>query len=331
MSTIKPEQAEEFYRQMYLIQEFEKRAYELFTKGILPGSVHSYRGEEAVAVGVMANLEPKDYVFSTHRGHGHCLAKGVDPKRMMAELLGKGAGLCGGKGGSMHLFDPERGLLGCNGIVGSGIPMAVGVGLSIRHKGTDQVSVCFFGDGGANVGAFHESLNMASIWNLPVIFVCENNRYAMSTAWDTVTAVERISDRAAAYSMPGLTVDGMDVEAVYAAAAKFVNLARQGHGPCLLEFTTYRYRGHSRFDPDSGPYRTKDEWDAWAARDPMQVMISKGLISAAKAKAIAAAVEQQIEEVAQYALDAPLPEPASALDDVFYPIAGLEDQIVGGK
>lgn len=316
MVAITREQAREFYRQMYLIRRFEERAYELYMQGIMPGTIHAYIGEEAIAVGVCGNLRPEDYVLSTHRGHGHCLAKGSDPKAMLAEMLGKSAGLCRGKAGSMHLFDFPKGILGCNGIVGAGIPMSIGVGLSIKHRGTDQVCVCFFGDGASNQGTFHESLNMASIWKLPVVFVCENNAYAMSTKYDSVTSVERIADRAPGYSMPGRTVDGMDVEAVYDASGEFIDSARQGQGPSLLECLTYRFRGHSRWDPDYGPYRTKEELDDWKERDPLTVMVSKRLISAETAGEIEIAVQQEVEQAVQYALDAPLPEPSRALEDV---------------
>jgi len=331
MSVVTPEQAREFYRRMYLIRRFEERAYELYMQAILVGAIHAYIGEEATAVGVCSNLRPEDYVLSTHRGHGHCLAKGLDPKAMLAEMLGKSTGLCKGKAGSMHLCDSEKGLLSCNGIAGAGIPMAVGVGLSIRHRGTDQICVCFFGDGAANMGYFHESLNMASAWKLPVLFVCENNMYAISTHYQSVTAVERIANRAASYSMPGRTVDGMDIEAVYAAAGEFVESARRGQGPSLLECLTYRFRGHSRGDPDAGPYRTEEELDAWKERDPLELVVSKGLISAETAREIDVAVEQEMEEAVQYALEAPLPEPASALEDVRCSLAEAIDQTTGGR
>jgi pyruvate dehydrogenase E1 component alpha subunit len=301
---------------MYLIRRFEERAYDLYMQAILVGAIHSYKGEEAVAVGVCGNLNTEDYVLSTHRGHGHCLAKGLDPRAMLAEMLGKSTGLCRGKAGSMHLCDSGKGLLSCNGIVAAGMPMAVGVGLSIRHRGTAQVCVCFFGDGGANQGTFHESLNMASVWKLPVLFVCENNMYALSTPYQSVTAVERLAERAGSYAMPGRTVDGMDVEAVYTAAGEFIASARQGQGPSLLECRTYRFGGHSRGDPDYGPYRTKEELDAWKERDALRVILSKGLISAETAREIEVSVEQEVEEAVQYALEAPLPEPASALEGV---------------
>lgn len=317
MVTFTREQAEGSYRQMYLIRRFEERAYELYVQGIMPGTIHAYIGEEAIAVGVCSNLRPEDYVLSTHRGHGHCLAKGSDPKVMLAEMLGKSVGLCQGKAGSMHLCDTQNGVLGCNGIVGAGIPMSVGVGLSIRNKGTDQVCVCFFGDGASNQGTFHESLNMASIWKVPVVFVCENNVYAMSTRSDSVTSVERIADRALAYSMPGRTVDGMDIEAVYSASGEFIDSARQGQGPSLLECLTYRFRGHSRWDPDHGPYRTKEELDDWKERDPLRVIVNKGLVSAETVKEIEEAVQQELEQAVQYALEAPLPEPRSALGDKY--------------
>jgi TPP-dependent pyruvate/acetoin dehydrogenase alpha subunit len=317
MSAIKPQEAREFYRQMCLIRCFETRAYELYMQGVLPGAIHAYSGEEAVAVGVCANLMPEDYVLSTHRGHGHCLAKKADPKLMLAEMLGKSTGLCRGKAGSMHVCDPQKGLLGCNGIVGAGIPMSVGVGLSIKLQATEQVCVCFFGDGASNQGTFHESLNMASVWKLPVVFVCENNLYAMSTKYEHVTAVERTSDRAASYAMPGRSVDGMDIEAVYTAAGEFIKRAREGEGPALLECRTYRFRGHSRWDPDHGPYRSQQELERWKELDPLKVAVNRGLVSADAAREIERAVEQEVEEAVQYAIDAPLPEATSALEDVY--------------
>jgi pyruvate dehydrogenase E1 component alpha subunit len=322
MSAIQPEQARHFYERMYLIRRYEERAYELYEKAILVGAIHAYMGEEAVAVGVCGNLGAGDYVVSTHRGHGHCLAQGLDPRAMMAEMLGKSTGLCRGKAGSMHLCDPDKGLLGCNGIVGAGLPFSVGVGISIRNRGTDQVCVCFFGDGASNQGTFHESLNMASAWKLPILYVCENNQYAISTKFSSVSSIERIADRAAAYSMPGRTVDGMDVEAVFHAAGELIDLARNGHGPSLLECITYRFCGHSRGDPDCGPYRTKEELDAWKERDPLKGMVNKGLIPLETARQIEAAVEQQLDEVVQYALEAPLPDLASALEDVRCAFAG---------
>src|SRR5439155_20666029 len=245
--------------------EFENRIAGLFAAGELPGFLHFYAGEEAVAVGVCANLNDDDFITSTHRGHGHCIAKEVDVKEMMAELYGKATGSCRGKGGSMHIADVSKGMLGANGIVGGGAPLAVGAGLTAKINGRGQVSVCFFGDGASNQGAFHEAANLAAIWKLPVLFVCENNGYAEATPASYSVSVQDIADRAKAYNMPGFTVDGQDVMAMYEAAGAAVERARSGEGPTLLEAKTYRYYGHYSGDP--GGYRTEDEINAAKSRD----------------------------------------------------------------
>jgi TPP-dependent pyruvate/acetoin dehydrogenase alpha subunit len=239
----------EMYRTMKKIREFETKAAELFAEGSIPGFVHLYIGEEAVATGVCANLKDSDYITSTHRGHGHIIAKGGDLKYMFAELFGKATGYCKGKGGSMHIADADRGILGANGIVGAGHNIAVGAGLSAKYRGTDQVCVCFFGDGSTNQGTFHESLNLASIWKLPVIFVCENNLYGISMHQSRHQAIQDVADRAVAYNIPGVVVDGNDVLAVYEAAKEAIDRARNGQGPTLIECKTYRQRGHFEGDP----------------------------------------------------------------------------------
>jgi len=309
----------EMYRKMLEIRCFEEKVYELYGKNLVPGTIHLYAGQEAVAVGVCANLRKDDYITSTHRGHGHCIAKGADLNRVMAEILGRKTGYCKGKGGSMHIADFSVGMLGATAVVGAGIPIAVGAGLSVKLRGTDQVVACFFGDGASNQGTFHEGINMAAIWSLPVLFVCENNLYAMGTRQSRVMLIENIADRAAAYGIPGVTVDGNDVLAVYEAAGKAVERARKGEGPTLIECKTYRHKGHSRFDPAA--YRPKEEVEAWLKRDPIQRFKNKlselGVLTKAETDAIEREVAVKIEEAVKFALESPYPEPEEALEDVY--------------
>ncbi|MCW4021318.1 MAG: thiamine pyrophosphate-dependent dehydrogenase E1 component subunit alpha, partial [Candidatus Bathyarchaeota archaeon] len=233
------------YRKMLEIRRFEEKVWDLFGRNLIPGTLHLYLGQEATAVGVCANLQVEDYITSTHRGHGHCIAKGADLNKTMAEILGRKNGYCKGKGGSMHVADAAVGNLGATAVVGSAIPIAVGAALSCKLRKTKQVVACFFGDGASNNGIFHEALNMAAVWELPVVFVCENNLYAMGTRITNVTAIENIADRASGYGMPGVVVDGNDVVAVYQAAKEAVGRARSGGGPTLVECKTYRHKGHS--------------------------------------------------------------------------------------
>ncbi len=319
-TTLTREEFIELYRKMLLIRRFDERAYDLYTRGLLPGTVHASIGQEAVAVGTCANLRDDDLVFSNHRGHGHCIAKDLPLGEMMAEMLGKKTGLCKGKGGPMHLCDVKRGLLGCNGIVGANMPMAVGAGWSIKMRGTDQICVCFFGDGATNEGAFHESLNLAAVWKVPVLFVCENNFYAVSTHISTSTAIEHIANRASAYSMPGILADGMDVEAVYKVAKEAIEDMRMGSGPVLIEYETYRFGGHSRGDPAYGLYRTKEEVERWQQRDPLRVFKEKGMITEREAEAIDQEVRALVDNAVKFALESPFPDPEEALEDV-YPAA----------
>lgn len=253
---------------MYSIRAFEEIAEKLYTMGKIHGTMHLSIGMEASAVGAIAALRMDDLILSTHRGHGHCIAKGADLTLMMAEFMGKEPGYCHGRGGSMHIADIECGNLGANGVVAGGIPMAVGVGLSLKMQKLDQIILCFFGDGAANAGPFHEALNMAAIWTLPVVFVCENNQYAMSFPFKRAFAIPRISDRAAAYGMPGKTVDGNDVLEVYSAVDQAVKHARRGLGPSLIENITYRWRGHSK--SDANRYRTKEEIEMWKEKCPIK-------------------------------------------------------------
>ncbi|HLE78049.1 MAG TPA: thiamine pyrophosphate-dependent dehydrogenase E1 component subunit alpha [bacterium] len=303
---------------MLLIRAFEEKADELFALGRVHGTMHLSLGQEAVATGVCAALRPDDYILSTHRGHGHCLAKGADAGLMMAEFLGKETGYCRGRGGSMHIADVSGGNLGANGIVAGGLPIATGVGLSIQVRETGQVCVAFFGDGAANEGAFHESVNLASIWRLPVVFVCENNQYAMSMPVRKSMRIERISERAAAYGIPGLTVDGTDVLAVYEATEAAVALARSGGGPTLLECATYRYKGHSKSDRQR--YRTRDEVEAWRRRDPiaqLRARLIAGGVVTDGAAAMEAETRSAIDDALRFAEESPEPDPASLLDGVY--------------
>jgi pyruvate dehydrogenase E1 component alpha subunit len=314
-----PNRLIEMLRTMLLIRAFEEKADELFALGRVHGTMHLSMGQEAVPTGVCAALSPDDYILSTHRGHGHCLAKGADVRRMMAEFLGKETGYCRGRGGSMHIADVESGNLGANGIVGGGLPIATGVGLSIQMRRTGQVCVAFFGDGAANEGAFHESLNLASIWRLPVVFVCENNQYAMSMPVQASMNIERISARAAAYGIPGDTVDGMDVLVVYEAAKAATSRARSGEGPSLLECVTYRYKGHSKSDAQR--YRTRETVEAWRERDPIKLframVLTEGLLAADAAERLEQEARAAVEDALRFAEASPEPDPATLLEGVY--------------
>lgn len=309
----------EMYRKMLRIRFFEEKVFELYAQNLVPGTIHLYAGEEAVAVGVCSTLRKDDYITSTHRGHGHCIAKGADLKRTMAEILGKKTGYCKGKGGSMHIADFNIGMLGATAVVGAGIPIAVGAGLSITLRGTDQVVACFFGEGASNQGTFHEGINMAAIWRLPVIFVCENNLYAMGTRQTISMAIENVADRAVAYGIPGVVVDGNDVLAVFEVARKAVERARNGEGPTLIECKTYRQKGHSRMDP--AKYRPKEEVEAWLAKDPIKRFKEKLLQARILAEADIQQVEEQvsyeIEEAVKFAIESPYPSSEEALEDIY--------------
>jgi TPP-dependent pyruvate/acetoin dehydrogenase alpha subunit len=258
----------QMYERMWLIRAFEEAVADIYRRGRARGSAHTCIGQEAVAVGACFALRTEDYIVSNHRGHGHCLAKGMDPGRMMAEIMAKTTGYCRGKGGSMHIADVGLGVLGANGIVGAGLPIAVGAALAARQRGKQQVVLCFFGDGAANTGSFHESANLAATTRAPVVFLCENNLYAINTPFRSSLAVENVSDRASAYGMPGLAVDGNDVAAVFEAAGEAVARARRGGGPSLLECKTYRWLKHSVMTPlDTRP---PEEIEAWQSRDPLR-------------------------------------------------------------
>ncbi|MEM0095744.1 MAG: pyruvate dehydrogenase (acetyl-transferring) E1 component subunit alpha [Candidatus Bathyarchaeia archaeon] len=319
MLNLSKEKLVEMYRLMVKIRLFEEKVFELYAQNLVPGTIHLYTGQEAVAVGVCSALRKDDYITSTHRGHGHCIAKGADVKRVMAEILGKKTGYCKGKGGSMHIADFSIGMLGATAVVGAGIPIAAGAGLSIKLRGTDQVVACFFGDGASNQGTFHEGINMAAIWSLPVIFVCENNLYAMGTRQSMVMRIENIADRAAAYGIPGVVVDGNDVLAVYEATSKAAERARKGEGPTLIECKTYRHRGHSRVDP--AKYRPREEVEAWLAKDPIkrfrEKLLGLNVLTEAEIQQIDREVAAEIEEAVRYAMESPYPAPEEALEDVY--------------
>jgi len=310
------------YERMLVIRQFEEQAIALFERGHIRGNVHPCIGQEAVSVGVCAHLRRDDYMTSTHRGHGNCLAKGADPKRMMAELLGRKTGYCKGKGGSMHIADFDGGNLGANGIVGGGFPIATGAGIGIQNRGTDQVVVCFFGDGAANQGTFHESLNLAALWKLPVLYVCENNQYALSTPLRESVGLPELSERARGYGIPGARVDGNDVLAVHAAAAEAVRRARAGEGPTLLDCLTYRFFGHFTGDKGHGiTYRTKQEMEEWRNRCPIarlrRHLLGAAMATDAQLEKIETQAQALIAAAAQYGLDSPWPSPEEALEDVF--------------
>ena len=318
MSLNKPD----LLRQMVTIRAFEEKAEQLYTLGKVHGTMHLSIGMEASAVGAIAALRPDDLILSTHRGHGHCIAKGADLNRMMAEFMGKENGYCRGRGGSMHIADVQGGNLGANGVVGGGIATAMGVGLGLKMqrrgdlagfwkpaRSADRVILCFFGDGAANLGPFHESLNMAAIWKLPVVYVCENNQYAMSFPVKKAFAIERISDRAAAYGIPGVTVDGNDLLAVYEAVSQAVERARAGEGPTLVENVTYRWRGHSK--SDANRYRTKEEIEAWKEKCPIRRfrarLIEEGTLAEEEAERIEQEAYAAIEAAVQFAEASPEP------------------------
>ena len=301
------------YSAMVKIRKFEEKLYFLFSTRDMPGSMHQYNGEEAVAVGVCAHLSKDDFITSTHRGHGHCIAKGADLNAVMAEMFAKNTGCCRGMGGSMHIADFSVGMLGANGIVAAGLPIAVGAGLSCQVQGRGRVAVAFFGDGATNEGAFHEAVNLASVWKLPVVFACENNVYGFSTHYRQTMVVENIADRASAYGIPGAVVDGMDLRAVHAAAGEAIRKAREGAGPTLLEFKTYRFMGHSRFEPSS--YRTREEVETWKRRDPL-VLFRAALLAELGASqkeidGVETSVTEAIEESVRFAEASPDPAPES--------------------
>ena len=310
----------DLYRKMLELREFELKVQELYRRGLLPGFVHLYIGEEAVAVGVCSNLEPNDMIYSTHRGHGHALAKGVPARKVLAELWGKTTGASGGRGGSMHMYAPEYGFMGTNGIVGAGIPLATGAALSAKLRQSGQVVIAFFGDGAVNSGSFHEGINLGGVWNLPVVYVCENNLYATEMAFHRATKNTSVQSRAAAYRIPGVEVDGNDVAAVHEVAREAVQRARSEGGPTLIEAKTYRFLGHHEGDPGTD-YRTREEVEEWKRRCPIktlrQRLLEGGMAPLEALRRIEAEVQQWLEDAVQFAQQSPEPSPATVGEHVF--------------
>jgi acetoin:2,6-dichlorophenolindophenol oxidoreductase subunit alpha len=313
----------EMYRRMHRVRHFEQKIKDLLTAGEIPGFAHVSIGEEATAVGICAALRPADRITSTHRGHGHLIAKGGDVERMMAEIFGKRTGYCKGKGGSMHIADFSLGILGANGIVGGGIPIATGSALAAKLGHSSDVTACFFGDGAANEGTFHESLNLASIWKLPVIYVCENNGFGEFTPTGAVTSVKDIAVRAKGYDIPGYVVDGNNVLEVYRYAGEAAARARSGEGPTLLECKTYRWEGHVVGEQAfiTGSYRSDDEVARWKARCPIialeKEVLESGLIKHEELERIVKETHEQVEAAVEFARKSPLPEPAEANEDLW--------------
>ncbi len=312
------------YERMVLIRVFEETTMRQFADGQIPGFVHLYAGEEAVAVGICTHLDDTDFITSTHRGHGHCIAKGVDIDGMAAELMGRRTGICKGKGGSMHVADIEKGMLGANGIVGGGIPLACGAGLTAKIHGTDAVTICFFGDGASNQGTFHESINLAAIWKLPVVFVCENNGYAEATTFGYHCSVSDVAARAQGYGIPGVIVDGLDPLAMFAAAGEAIDRARRGDGPTLIEAKTYRFYGHE--EGDTATYRTTAEVSEHRLRDPLITfgahLTSTGLATEADLDRMRAAAQVTVDAAYAAGAAAPWPDPSETLDDVYVSYRG---------
>lgn len=320
MEKLTKDKAKWVYKTMNDIRNFENEVHNIFTTGEIPGFVHLYAGEEAIATGVCAHLTDKDYITSTHRGHGHCIAKGCDLDGMMAEIYGKETGLCKGKGGSMHIADIDKGMLGANGMVGGGFPIAVGAGLRNKYLKTKDVAVCFFGDGAANEGTFHEGINLASIWNLPVVFVNENNFFAEATPQWYSSGSKTIADRAAAYGIPGVTVDGKDLVAVYEAAGEAIDRARSGKGPTLLECVTYRNYGH--FEGDEQKYKApsgkeKEEANRDCISQFRDYAIEHQLLTNKEAEEIESQSMADIEHAIKFAEESPVPRPEALFEDVY--------------
>ncbi|WP_085992985.1 thiamine pyrophosphate-dependent dehydrogenase E1 component subunit alpha [Oceanobacillus senegalensis] len=307
------------YKQMWLIRLFDERLEQFFAKGLMHGTTHLSVGQEATAVGACAVLKDADKITSTHRGHGHSIAKGAYVDKMMAEMFGKITGYCKGKGGSMHIADLDRGNLGANGIVGGGIPLAVGAALTAHMKKLNYVTVCFFGDGATNEGSFHEAVNLASIWDLPVVFFCENNQYGMSSSISEMVNIEHIAERALAYGIPSVIVDGNDLIEVMNETYKATERARKGGGPTLIEAKTYRWKGHSK--SDGLKYRTHEEEREWRKKDPIirfeKVLVEEGILTKKKAKALVLEANQEIDAAVEFAKNSPMPPKDELLTDVY--------------
>lgn len=309
----------DWYRQMVLIRRFEQRSSELYQQGKIGGFLHLYIGQEAVAVGAIAARQEGDHVITAYRDHGHALSVGSDPGQIMAELLGKATGVSKGKGGSMHLADVERRYWGGYAVVGGHLPLAAGIALAEQYRGTDNAVLCFFGDGATNIGYFHESLNLSGVWDLPVLWICENNQYGMGTTIERASAVPRMVDKACAYGMEGEQVNGMDVLDVYEATKEALQRIRDGQGPQFLEMLTYRYEGHSMGDPLR--YRTKDEVEKWREDDPIGILerhlLQEDVATQEELEEIDNAVEQEVQEAVEFAEESPLPEPEALFEDIY--------------
>jgi pyruvate dehydrogenase E1 component alpha subunit len=315
------------YLTMVKIRDFENAITDVYSRGLMNGLAHLYIGEEAIASGVCANITSKDYAVSTHRGHGHLIAQGADLKKMMAEVLGRKDGYCKGKGGSMHIMDISKGILGAIGIVGAGIPIATGAAYSAKYRGMDQVVVSFFGDAASNQGTFHESINMAAAWKLPVVYVCENNLFGISVDLRKVTGNPNIADRAFGYGIPGVAVDGNDVLEVYRVTQGAFIRARKGDGPTLIECKTYRQKGHHIGDPGNA-YRLKKELEAWVKRDPIKTfkarLIEEKFATEEELKNLEEEARQLVKTAVQFAEDSPFPAPEEAFEDLFCEIEGVK-------
>ena len=308
-----------FYHEMQRLRSFELKASELFTQAMLAGNIHTYIGQEAIAVGACNALLEIDYIVCTHRGHGQCIARGCSPNIMMAELFGKETGYCKGKGGSMHIADLSRGILGANGIVGAGLAIGTGSGLASKITEKSEVTLVFFGDGASNEGYFHESLNMASAWKLPVVYLCENNNYGVSVRIDRVCNVENIAERAKAYDIPGVIIDGNNVFEVYNAVQNAAEYAREGKGPTLIEAKTYRYHGHYEGDPQI--YKSKEEMEKWLNHDSIEIIkkeiLAKGFASEKTLEDVEKKVKREIEEAVDFAKNPPYPDIQRVTEDVY--------------
>ena len=309
------QKAKEFYTIMYRTRRFEEEVFEFYKRGLMPGLAHLYLGEEAVAAGVCGALEERDFIGITHRGHGHLVSRGADLNKMMAEILGKATGYSKGKGGSMHIMAMDKGILGANGIVGGEITIATGSAYASKYMGTDEVTVCFFGDSASNEGTFHESINMAAAWDLPIVYVVENNLYGISVDIRRVTKEYHIAKRAAGYGIEGITIDGNDVFKVYEEAQKAVEKARKGGGPTIIECMTYRWQGHHVGDP--GLYRPEEEVEEWKAKEPLKILEDKKLLTDEEIAEIKEMVEKEIQEACKFAEESPYPDMAEAYTDVF--------------
>lgn len=307
--------ARQFYETMYRMRRFEEEVFEFYKRGLMPGLAHLYLGEEAVAAGTCKALDAKDYIGSTHRGHGHLVARGADLNKMMAEILGKKTGYSKGKGGSMHIMALDKGILGANGIVGGEIPIATGAAYAAKLRGSKEVTVCFFGDSASNQGTFHESINMAAAWDLPIVYVVENNLYGISVDIRRVTKENHIAKRAAGYGIEGVTIDGNDVFAVYQTVKRAVDKARKGEGPTIIECLTYRWQGHHVGDP--GTYRPEEEVKVWKENEPIIKLEAMKLLTPEEIAAIKEQVEAEIQAAIKFAEESPYPEAEEAYQDVF--------------